>query len=74
MFDRILLPLDRSALAECVLPHVIAIARVFESQVTLLHVIDTPCDGSAQLANPQSRSDRVFARSGLAPASCRLAG
>jgi len=42
MFDRILLPLDRSALAECVLPHAIAIARAFESQVTLLHVMDTP--------------------------------
>ena len=42
MFNRILLPLDRSALAECVLPHTIAVARAFESQVTLLHVMDTP--------------------------------
>jgi nucleotide-binding universal stress UspA family protein len=42
MFKRILLPLDRSALAECVLPHTIAIARAFESQVMLLHVMDTP--------------------------------
>lgn len=42
MFNRILLPLDRSAHAECVLPHAIAMARVFESQVTLLHVMDTP--------------------------------
>jgi nucleotide-binding universal stress UspA family protein len=42
MINRILLPLDRSALAECVLPHAIAIARAFESQVTLLHVMDTP--------------------------------
>ena len=42
MFKRILLPLDRSALAECVLPHTIAFARAFESQVTLLHVMDTP--------------------------------
>jgi len=42
MFNQILLPLDRSALAECVLPHAIAIARAFESQVTLLHVMDTP--------------------------------
>lgn len=42
MFNRILLPLDRSALAECVLPHAIAIARAFESYVTLLHVMDTP--------------------------------
>ena len=42
MFSRILLPLDRSALAECVLPHTIAIARAFDSHVTLLHVMDTP--------------------------------
>lgn len=42
MFDRILLPLDRSELAECVLPHAIAIARTFESQIVLLHVMDTP--------------------------------
>jgi len=42
MFDRILLPLDRSELAECVLPHAIAMARAFGSQVTLLHVMDTP--------------------------------
>jgi len=42
MFNRILLPLDRSALAECVLPHSIAVARAFESQVALLHVMDMP--------------------------------
>ena len=42
MFNQILLPVDRSALAECVLPHTIAIARAFGSQVTLLSVMDTP--------------------------------
>jgi nucleotide-binding universal stress UspA family protein len=42
MLNQILLPLDRSALAECVLPHAIAIARTFESQVTLLNVMDLP--------------------------------
>ena len=41
MFNRILLPLDRSPLAESVLPHAIALARAFESQLTLLHVMDT---------------------------------
>ena len=41
MFNNILVPLDRSSLAECVLPHVVAIARAFESQVTLLHVMDS---------------------------------
>jgi nucleotide-binding universal stress UspA family protein len=42
MFNRILLPMDRSTLAECVLPHAVAIAHVFESQVTLVHVMDPP--------------------------------
>ncbi len=42
MFNRILLPMDRSSLAECVLPHAVAIARTFESQVTLAHVMDPP--------------------------------
>ena len=40
MFDNILVPLDRSALAECVLPHVVAIARAFQSQITLLSVLE----------------------------------
>ena len=40
MFDNILVPLDRSVLAECVLPHVVAIARAFQSQVTLLSVLE----------------------------------
>ncbi|MBI5030511.1 MAG: universal stress protein [Chloroflexi bacterium] len=42
MLTRILLPLDRSPLAECVLPHAVAIARAFDSQVTLAHVMDSP--------------------------------
>jgi nucleotide-binding universal stress UspA family protein len=41
MFDNILVPLDRSPLAECVLPHVIAVAGAFESEVMLLHVMDS---------------------------------
>jgi nucleotide-binding universal stress UspA family protein len=40
MFKRILVPLDESALAECVLPHVAALAHAFRAQVTLLHVLD----------------------------------
>lgn len=42
MFNQILLPLDRSALAECVLPHAIAVARAFGAQVILLSVMVTP--------------------------------
>ena len=42
MLNRILLPMDRSSVAECVLPHAVAVARAFESQVTLVHVMDPP--------------------------------
>jgi len=38
MFKSILVPLDGSALAECVLPHVVAMARPFGALVTLVHV------------------------------------
>jgi nucleotide-binding universal stress UspA family protein len=38
MFKRILLPLDSSKLAECVLPHLVAIARISEPEVKLLRV------------------------------------
>lgn len=40
MFDPILVPLDGSLLAECVLPHVVAIARAFNAKVILLRVLD----------------------------------
>lgn len=40
MFDAILVPLDGSLLAECVIPHVIAFAQAFEAKVTLLRVLD----------------------------------
>jgi len=49
MFDHILVPLDRSALAECALPHAGAMARAFGSRVTLLHVIDAPRFAEAAL-------------------------
>lgn len=40
MFEHILVPLDGSTLAECVLPHTLAIAQANESRVTLLRVLD----------------------------------
>jgi nucleotide-binding universal stress UspA family protein len=40
MFDHILVPLDGSSLAECVLPHVVALAQAFGSRVTLLRVLE----------------------------------
>jgi nucleotide-binding universal stress UspA family protein len=39
MMNHILVPLDGSTLAECVLPHVTAIAPVTNARVTLLHVL-----------------------------------
>jgi len=38
---QILVPLDGSVLAECVLPHVIALGRVFNSSIILLRVISS---------------------------------
>jgi nucleotide-binding universal stress UspA family protein len=39
MINHILVPLDGSTLAECVLPHVAAIAPVTNARITLLHVL-----------------------------------
>jgi len=38
MFKRILIPLDGSILAECVLPHLVAIARISDPEVKLMRV------------------------------------
>lgn len=42
MFNRILVPLDRSPIAECVLPHLIAFAAVYDARVTVIHVMECP--------------------------------
>jgi nucleotide-binding universal stress UspA family protein len=42
MLEHILAPLDGSSLAECALPHVVALARAFDAQITLLHVVEQP--------------------------------
>jgi nucleotide-binding universal stress UspA family protein len=50
MFDSILVPLDGSQLAECVLPHAAAFARSFEAEITLLRILEKNQTGvSAQL-------------------------
>ena len=46
MINHILVPLDGSALAECVLPHVEAIAPVSNARVTLIHVLELPDTGT----------------------------
>lgn len=42
MFSHILVPLDGSKLAECVLPHVRAFARLNDAHVTLAHALEPP--------------------------------
>jgi nucleotide-binding universal stress UspA family protein len=42
VFNHILVPLDGSTLAECVLPHVKEIAPVTKARVTLIHVLEHP--------------------------------
>jgi nucleotide-binding universal stress UspA family protein len=50
MFDPILVPLDGSQLAECALPHTVAIARAFDAEITLLRMLEKNQAGvSAQL-------------------------
>lgn len=47
MFDTILVPLDGSQLADCVLPHVVAIARPFDAEVTLLRMLEKAQAGTS---------------------------
>lgn len=49
MFDSVLVPLDGSLLAECVLPHAIAFAQAFNAKVTLLRVLDKRQGGDEKL-------------------------
>lgn len=49
MFEKILVPMDRSLLAEHILPHAIAIAQAHNSEITLISVLD-----SAIGSNPDS--------------------
>ncbi len=40
MFKRILIPLDSSKLAECVLPHLVSLTRICDPEVQLLRVLE----------------------------------
>ena len=52
MFDPILVPLDGSQLAECVLPHVFAFARTFHAKISLLRMLEkSQTDATAQLVD-----------------------
>jgi nucleotide-binding universal stress UspA family protein len=69
MFERILVPLEGSALAECVLPHAKAIAQAVGAQLLLLHVVEQvdgdrapqvdPLDWYLQKAEAQSYISQI---------------
>jgi nucleotide-binding universal stress UspA family protein len=44
MFTNILVPLDGSNLAECVLPHVLSLVSALDARVTLFHALEQPHD------------------------------
>jgi nucleotide-binding universal stress UspA family protein len=48
LIKHILIPLDGSPLAECVLPHALAVAQATDSRITLLHVLERP-QGTGEL-------------------------
>jgi nucleotide-binding universal stress UspA family protein len=53
MTSHILVPLDGSVLAECVLPHVLAIAPSVNARITLLHVVEpSRSKGGGQTIDP----------------------
>lgn len=52
MFREIVVPMDRSECAECALVHAGSIAKAFDSQVTVLHVMEASRAAVPALANP----------------------
>jgi len=71
MLEQILVPLDGSMLATCVLPHTIALARTFNAHVTLLHTLEhdktsshsvDPLSWYLRKAETQSYLDEVSGR------------
>jgi nucleotide-binding universal stress UspA family protein len=73
MLDHILVPLDGSSLAECVLPHTVALAQAFDARITLLQVLGhaqtssrtpiiNPLDWHIRKAEAESYLDGVVPR------------
>jgi nucleotide-binding universal stress UspA family protein len=52
MFERILLPLDGSTLAECVLPHAVALARATNAQLVLVYVLEPAPEQGPMATDP----------------------
>lgn len=45
MFKHLLAPLDGSTIAECTLPHLVALAHAYQTRVTLVRVLEAPETG-----------------------------
>lgn len=76
MFDHILVPLDGSTLAECVIPHSVALARAFDARLTLVRVLEeAPTNGHAEPIDPiEWNMDKAQAESYLDEWASRLQG
>jgi len=77
MYSKILVPLDGSAVAEAVLPHVLELARRFEAQVTVMQVL-TPflrlvATVGSEAAAAAAQSERKMAEEYLHDLRQRLA-
>jgi nucleotide-binding universal stress UspA family protein len=48
VFSHLFVPLDGSALAECVLPHVVHLARACDARLTLVRVLENPAGASQE--------------------------
>jgi nucleotide-binding universal stress UspA family protein len=61
MFEKILVPLDGSPLAQAILPYVMAVAKGFHSRVILFHVVETDLDHEApeQKAYADATMERI---------------
>jgi nucleotide-binding universal stress UspA family protein len=85
MFQRILLPLDGSPLAECTVPHALALAQLADAELILLHVLARqggersvdPLQWHLRQAAAQSTLDQTqqrLAASGVRSSSLLVAG
>jgi nucleotide-binding universal stress UspA family protein len=74
MYEDILVPMDGSPLAECVMPHAVALARAFNSQILLLNVLarSSRPDGRSAVDPLEWRLRRTEAESYLHDVSARL--
>jgi nucleotide-binding universal stress UspA family protein len=71
MFDHIVVPLDGSKLAECVLPHVTSVALASHKPVTLLHVV-APDEAGASVDPLQWRLRKMEREAYLEEVRARL--